>query len=76
MVLRDLGGRTLAEIVLVRRLMKFILTNELAMQLNVCGRFGEVAFGPTRLFGIIYSRLICCPKYIRVLIYSWIGFEL
>lgn len=66
MVLKDLGGRTLEEI--VRRLMKFVLNNELAMQLNVCGRFGKVAFGPTRLFGIIYSKLINYHKY--VLIYS------
>ncbi len=50
-ILLDLGDSTLGEV--VHLILKYTMSTELAMQRNVYGRFGKVAFGRKQLFQIV-----------------------
>ena len=42
---------------IVRRAMQFVMSNALALQFNVYGRFGKKPFGQSTLFCILYGEL-------------------
>lgn len=54
-VLGDIGGRSLDEC--VRRTMAFLMTNDLARQLNLTGRHGKRSFRSLRLFDTLHGSL-------------------
>ncbi|XP_072567606.1 uncharacterized protein [Paramormyrops kingsleyae] len=53
--LGDIGGRSVEEA--TRRVMSFILTNDLALKFNFVGRHGKLQFGTLRLFDVFYGGL-------------------
>ena len=53
-VLGEIGGRNIDEC--VKRIMKFIISDTLATNLNMSGRNNKKGFGPTNLFEIVYSK--------------------
>ena len=59
----DIGGTTLDDT--VRRIMAFLLTNELSRQYNLFGRNGKKRFRDLALFDVFYGKfefLIACCK--------------
>lgn len=52
----DVGGTSVDDA--TRRMMKYILSNELAMQYNLFGRHGKKKFKDLRLFNVVYGKLI------------------
>ncbi|XP_065665573.1 uncharacterized protein LOC124813180 isoform X2 [Hydra vulgaris] len=51
----DIGGNTLKEA--TKRMMAFVMSNNLAMKFNVFGRGGKRGFGSTRLFDTVYKAI-------------------
>lgn len=51
-VLGEIGGRNIDEC--VKRIMKFIISDTLATNLNMSGRNNKKGFGPTNLFETVY----------------------
>jgi hypothetical protein len=53
-VLADVGGRNLDEA--VKRMMNFLVKNNLSIKFNFVGRNGKEAFGTTQLFEVLYRK--------------------
>ena len=50
----DIGGTTLDDA--VRRMMGFLLTNDLSRRYNLCGRNGKKKFRDLALFDVLYGK--------------------
>ena len=53
-VIGDIGGVTIDDA--VRRVMKFCMTNDVALQFNLFGRQGKKALNKTNLYTVIVSE--------------------
>uniref|UniRef100_UPI00358E6C6D uncharacterized protein isoform X6 n=1 Tax=Myxine glutinosa TaxID=7769 RepID=UPI00358E6C6D len=76
-VLGDLGGRTLDEC--TRRTMQFVISTGLSMKINLHGRNGKKAFGPSHLFEVVCRSIKkntqtsdCNKKEIETAVAKWL----
>lgn len=71
-VLGDLGGRTVDEA--IKRMMKFLITNDVTMMCNFSGRHGKKPFGSSQLFDVVYSTFVLSfilSRYPKIQVVGW-----
>ncbi len=50
----DVGGTSIDDA--TRRMMKYIFSNELALEYNLFGRHGKKTFKDLRIFNVVYGK--------------------
>ncbi len=63
----DVGGTSIDDA--IRRMMKYIFSNELALEYNLFGRHGKKKFKDLRLFNVVYGKQIIL-SYIKLLLHT------
>lgn len=57
----EIGGKSLDDA--TRRMMAFLMSNELALQFNLFGHHGKNKFRELRLFNVVYGKFQLLPTH-------------